>query len=155
MKEAYDDAVNELKRVDHLLYVSLKYTRTVDVIRSVIDRIIATLDNVQEVLLRYAKKKKNIPSIPTTPGLRSEAVISAFGENEAMVEMVNFYLLLRKIMRSKYTKREEFRRHVTMITMLDTNEKIEVNIDLLARYYELLKDYMKLVKEIIEGKKEE
>ena len=32
--------IEELKRVDHLVYVSLKYTRTVDVIRSIIDRLI-------------------------------------------------------------------------------------------------------------------
>lgn len=155
MKDSYDEAVNELKRVDHLLYVSLKYTRTVDVLRSVIERIITTLDRLMDTLLKYAKKKKLVSIIPTTPGLQSEAVITAFGGNEAVVEMVNFYLLMRKIKRAKYTQREEFRRHVTMISVLDNNEKVEVNIDILVRYYTLLKDYVKLVRDIIEEKKEE
>ena len=33
MKEALDNAKEELKRVDHLFYVSLKYTRTADMMR--------------------------------------------------------------------------------------------------------------------------
>ncbi len=35
MTDYLDNAKNEMKRVDHLLFVSLKYTRTVDVIKSV------------------------------------------------------------------------------------------------------------------------
>ena len=40
MKESFDEAIQELKRVDHLFWVSLKYTRTVDVIKHVIERLI-------------------------------------------------------------------------------------------------------------------
>ena len=43
MKESFDEAVQELKRVDHLFWVSLKYTRTVDVIKHVIDRLISCI----------------------------------------------------------------------------------------------------------------
>lgn len=46
MKEAITNAVEELKRVDHLIYVSLKYTRTVDVIRSVINRLIESYNAI-------------------------------------------------------------------------------------------------------------
>ena len=34
--ELEDNAKQELKRADHLLYVTLKYTRTVDVIKNTI-----------------------------------------------------------------------------------------------------------------------
>ena len=44
MNTSLSDAVEEIKRVDHLVFVSLKYTRTVDVIKSVVDRIISALD---------------------------------------------------------------------------------------------------------------
>ena len=40
MKEALDNAKEELKRVDHLFYVSLKYTRTADMMRHLIERLI-------------------------------------------------------------------------------------------------------------------
>jgi hypothetical protein len=44
MIEALDESKEELKRVDHLIYVSLKYTRTVDVLRNVVARLLAALD---------------------------------------------------------------------------------------------------------------
>ena len=52
MKDYLDDVKNEVKRVDHLIYVSLKYTRTVDVIRSVVERIINELGNLVGAELR-------------------------------------------------------------------------------------------------------
>ena len=44
MDDALYDAEKELKRVDHLIYVSLKYTRTVDVFKNIIKRLISTID---------------------------------------------------------------------------------------------------------------
>ena len=42
--ENIENAVSQLKRADHLLYVTLKYTRTVDVIKSIIKRLISAFD---------------------------------------------------------------------------------------------------------------
>ena len=42
MIETLENAKEELKRVDHLIFVSLKYTRTVDVLLNVINRIISS-----------------------------------------------------------------------------------------------------------------
>ena len=44
MQDYIDDMKSELKRVDHIIYVSLKYTRTVDVIKHAIDRMISAID---------------------------------------------------------------------------------------------------------------
>ena len=44
MREKLEEAFEELKRVDHLIYVSLKYTRTTDVLKNVIDRMITTAE---------------------------------------------------------------------------------------------------------------
>ncbi len=40
MLESLDLAKEEIKRADHLMYVSLKYTRTVDILKSIIERLI-------------------------------------------------------------------------------------------------------------------
>ena len=40
MTENLENAKEELKRIDHLIYVTLKYTRTVDVLLSVVERMI-------------------------------------------------------------------------------------------------------------------
>ena len=61
--ESLDNAKEELKRVDHLIYVSLKYTRTVDVIKSIIERMINAFDFSIRAGLEYAKGKKKIKAI--------------------------------------------------------------------------------------------
>jgi hypothetical protein len=55
MKESLSEAFEELKRADHLIYVSLKYTRTVDVIKSIIERLINAYDDAIITLLDKSK----------------------------------------------------------------------------------------------------
>ena len=56
MEEAFEEAVKEIKRVDHLFYVSLKYTRTVDMMKHMLDRLISTFQHGIMVMLRKAKE---------------------------------------------------------------------------------------------------
>ncbi len=155
MKESFDLAVQELKRVDHLFWVSLKYTRTVDVIKNVIERIISCIGFGLESLLKYAKEKKLIANIPTNAGLRCELLKKTFPDNIELIDYINFYLRLRKLSKAEYAKREEFRRHVTMIATIDKGEVIEINIDILKEYYEKTKDFLTFIKKIINEEKEE
>lgn len=155
MKESFDEAIQELKRVDHLFWVSLKYTRTVDVIKNVIDRIINCISYGLEALLKYAKEKKLITSIPTNAGLRCDLLKKTFSENLELIDYINFYLMLRKLSKAEYTKREEFRRHVTMIATIGKGEIVEVSIDVLKEYYEKTRNFITFVKKIINEEKEE
>ena len=155
MKESFDEALQELKRVDHLFWVSLKYTRTVDVIKNVIERLINCIGFGLEAILKYAKEKKLIMNIPTNPGLRCELLKKTFPDNDELIDNVNFYLKLRKLSKAEYTKREEFRRHVTMIATIDKGEIVEVSIDVLKEYYEKTRNFIALVKKIINEEKEE
>ena len=155
MKESFEEAVQELKRVDHLFWVSLKYTRTVDVIKHVIDRLINCIGFGLEALLKYAKEKKLISNIPTNAGLRCDLLKKTFPENLEVMDYINFYILLRKLSKAEYAKREEFRRHVTMIATIDKGEIVEVSIDVLKEYYEKTRNFITLVKKIINEEKEE
>ena len=155
MKEAFDQAVQELKRVDHLFWVSLKYTRTVDVIKSVIDRLIGCIGFGLEALLKYAKDKKLVASIPENAGLRCDLLRKTFPDNIELADYINFYLRLRKLSKAEYTRREEFRRHVTMIATIDKGEIVEVSIDILKEYYDRTKIFISLVKKTINEEKEE
>ena len=155
MKESFEEAIEELKRVDHLFWVSLKYTRTVDVIKHVIDRLINCIGFGLEALLKYAKEKKLITSIPTNAGLRCDLLKKTFPDNPELIDYINFYVLLRKLSKAEYAKREEFRRHVTMIATIDKGEIVEVSIDVLKEYYEKTRNFITLVKKIINEEKEE
>ena len=155
MKESFDLAVQELKRVDHLFWVSLKYTRTVDVIKNVIERIISCMSFGLESLLKYAKEKKLVTNVPTNAGLRCELLKTTFPDNAELTDYINFYLRLRKLSKAEYAKREEFRRHVTMIATIDKGEIVEVSIDVLKEYYENTRNFISFVKKIINEEKEE
>ena len=155
--EEEESANEELKRVDHLIYVSLKYTRTVDVMRSIIERLVNALDLLISTLLDDMKEKGSVSDdeeIPAAPALKVEMVNKLFSSDEKIKEMTNFYSDLRKIIRAKYEKSGEFRKNVTMTAKLEEGIK-EIKMDDLKEYYEKVKDYVHYVNDIIRGKKED
>ena len=153
MKEALDNAIIELKRVDHLFYVSLKYTRTADMMKHVIERIINSFSYGIESLLKHAMENKKIASLPENPALRCKLLLETTQDPD-IKNFIGFYLRLRKINRADFTKREEFRRHVTMTVAIDNGEIVEVNIDILKEYYERTKDFVSYVRRIVHGEEE-
>ena len=146
MKEYLHNAREELKRVDHLIYVSLKYTRTVDVIRSIIDRMTAAIDCIIEGLIEKAKREEKTESIPTQQGLRVNLVKEVYKDDEKIHAMMEFYLSLKKMMRAPYTKDQEFRRHVKMTSTVDGKEEI-TNIDIIYEYFEKIKEFVNYIEE--------
>ena len=153
MKEALDNARDELKRVDHLFYVSLKYTRTADMMRHMIERLINAFSFGVDSLLKHTKESKKIESIPDNPAMKCSLLLRNF-TGEELRDQISLYLMIRKIIRCEYSKREEFRRHVTMTCMMDKGEVIEVNIDVLKRYYDTAKAFIGYVSRIVEGREE-
>ena len=145
MKDALEDAEEELKRADHLLYVSMKYTRTVDVIKAIIERLISAHDSMMEALLRYAKSKNKSFEEAKTPGLRLRIIRELFQKDERILEELDFYSLLRRIMRSKCRRIGEYRRNVAMIVEFDnsTNGGGELVIDTerITSYYKRTVDF--------------
>lgn len=160
MKESLHNVKNELRRADHLIFVSLKYTRTVDVLRSVINRLINALDIMIDMSLLQLKEQGKIDELPKLPGVKCEVLKKHFSKKEKAMECIDFYLLLRKIMRSKFSKSNEFRRHVTMTVILTDNktgeeEKMHIEIDEVKEFYEKTKLCMAKVKEFTIGEEEE
>ena len=153
MKEALDNAITELKRVDHLFYVSLKYTRTVEMMLHVVQRLANTFSYGIESLLKHAKESKKTGNVPDNIGLRCKLLKEVY-KDDRINDYVNFFIKLRKLLRANYTKKEEFRRHVTMTATIDNGEIIEINIDILKEYYERAKEFVNFVKAIVHGEEE-
>lgn len=151
MKEALDNAKSELRRVDHLFYVSLKYTRTVDMLKHVIERLISTYQYSFESLLKQAKENSKIPDLPSNNALRVKLLSETFPDDEVLKQNLELFTLLTKLRRAQYTKREEYRRHVTMVATIDNGEVVEVNIDSLGENFNQIKDFVDYVRGKIEG----
>ena len=150
MLESIDNAKEELKRADHLMFVSLKYTRTVDVLKSIVERLINVFDCGMEALL----KSKNVKEIPKIPKLKVEAVKKSVSDPSRIAPFMDFYLLLRSIDRATFERTLEYRRHVTMTAHLDDKE-IEVDIDIIEDYFHKAKEFIVLVEELTGVKKNE
>ncbi len=147
--EALDRAQQELKRADHLIYVSLKYTRTVDVLKSIIERLISTIDAGLDALLHEAKSDSRIPAVPTLPRLKVEALKKAFEDNAVLRQYLDFYLLLRKLDKAKFARSQEYRRHVTMKAELE-EKNVEVTIDIISDYFHKTKEFLTVIHQIVE-----
>lgn len=154
VEEHLQNAASELRRVDHLIYVSLKYTRTVDVIRNTVDRLINTYDCGVMALLHHLKSKNKVKDFPSSPGQRVEMLEKEL-EDDTVNKAMEFYMLLRKVMKLDYTRREEYRRHVTMTAIFDNNTDMEIDIDKLVEYYAEIKEFIKYITNLISGKKDD
>lgn len=148
MKESLDKARTELRRADHLIYVSLKYIRTVDVIRSIIKRLVAGFDFGVVSLLELAKHKKRIEEYPKNVALRC-ALAKKLYKDEEIIKHIDFYIRLRKIIRAEYKKSTEYRRHVTMTALTDEG-LINVDIDQVEEFLKKAQDFVERVAEQIE-----
>jgi len=153
MRESLEEAERELKRVDHLIYVSLKYTRTVDVHLSTVQRIIDSYDSAIRSMLKYLEEQGRISSIPKSPGLRARILREQFAEEPVFQDFLVHYGLMREILRAEFDRREEFRRHVTMISKLKSS-LVEVTIDSITLDYKKVRAFVRLAEEFMrnEGK---
>ena len=151
---ALQRAEQELKRIDHLIYVSLKYTRTVDVFRSVITRLITTGDYLIEALLEYAKEQKVIDEYPDNSALRCELIRRHYATSQPIVEMTNDYKFYRRISRAEFTASNEFRRHVTM-TVTDADRTFEIKMETLTEYYKKLRSHYTIIRDFLVGPRDD
>lgn len=136
------NAKEELKRVDHLIFVSLKYTRTCDVMRSIIKRLIDSYDFIFLALLR--RKTKEIPKIPAQV---CQLVKEHYKDEKFIIDAVDFYLMLRRFnLVKQFTRVQEYRRNVTMILPMD-NDVCEITIDSITEYYKESRDFLEKIYE--------
>ncbi len=154
MSEVLQLAKQELNRADHSIAVSLKYTRTVDVIKSIVERLINTISFCLDELLEHAKAQKKISELPTLPRLKVEQIKKLYASDRTIIDFCDFYLLLRRIDKAKFSRAQEYRRHVTMTAFLDDGSSVEVTIDIISDYFERTKEFLNYVFRLIHGPSE-
>jgi|TARA_Y100000310_G_scaffold186269_1_gene186402 hypothetical protein len=136
IEDLENDAKAELKRADHLLYVTLKYTRTADIIKSIISRLLFALDFAIADILEKLKEKKKIKVVPKSKIERVD-LFSKISKSREIKDYINFYFLLRKIDKSSYKAKEEYRKNVTLI-----NQDFDVNLTMIKLYYNKTKRFI-------------
>lgn len=153
MTDYLEEAKEELKRADHLIFVSLKYTRTCDVIKHVVERLINCIDFTFTGLLEHMKEQGRIEEVPKAPIPKANIVKQMFPDDEFLPEFADFFIRLRKISKADFTRACEFRRHVTM-TVIVEEDVIKIDIDIITDYFKRTKEFFAHVQDIIEPHKD-
>ena len=154
MEDYLLEAREELKRLEHIIYVSLKYTRTVDVIINAIKRMVNNFDLIIEAFLEKAREEEKIETLPKSPALRATRVATLYPDDMELAKNLTFYAFLKNILNSKHGRREEFRRHVTLIVELE-NSTVEMTIDNLMNCERFMHRFFTYAWETLIGKLEE
>ena len=151
MSEALEKIMKEKISSDHLLYVSMKYTKTCDVMINLIKRWKIMMDYAFEELLKKAKKKKMIKSIPEAPKLKIDAIKKAFENEKEVMDAVKEYEMFKLIETLKKTKEGEFRKGVCLRVTYKWKE-VAINLDKLKEYAEILERFINYTKHFLTSK---
>ena len=143
-----EDIIQEKISADHLLYVSLKYTKTCDVMVNLLIRWRKMIDVSIESILSKAKKKKKIKLIPTNPVGKIEAMRKLFKKDENFQEVMDMYEMFRKIEDLRQERIGEFRKNVTLRVFYQGKE-ININLEQLKEYADKLEKFISTTKQFL------
>jgi len=136
-----EEIIQEKISADHLLYLSLKYTKTCDVIINLILRWRKMIEQSINAILKQAKKKKKVPSIPNNPKGQIELIRKVMKKDINFLEVIDMYEMFRKIEELKKERIGEFRKNVTL-KVFYRGEEININLEKLKIYAEKLEKFI-------------
>jgi len=150
-EEALEKIIKEKISADHLLYVSMKYTKTCDVIINLLKRWKIMIDYAFDGLLDKAKKKKLVKQLPNAPKLRIDTINKIFKNNKEVMDVLELYDIFRLIDNLSKTKEGEFRKGVCL-RILYRQREVAVNLEKLKDYSDILERFINFVKLFILSK---
>jgi len=145
ISEILEKIIKEKISADHLLYVSMKYTKTCDVMINLIKRWKIMIEYAFEGLLEKAKKKKLVKKIPEAPKLKLDLIRKIFKRKPEVINALNEYEMFKLIDVLPKTKEHEFRKGVCL-RVIYKEQEIAVNLDKLKEYSEILERFISFVK---------
>jgi len=143
--------IKEKISADHLLYVSLKYTKTCDVILNLIKRWTIMLDDATQGILEQLKKKKKIPAIPIAPRQKVELIKKNLKNNKDVMEAMELYEFFKRINDTKTIRESEFRKDVRL-KVIDMGKEVIINLEKLKEYSAKLERFISFVKQFLLSK---
>lgn len=140
--------IQEKISADHLLYVSLKYTKTCDVMLNLVHRWRSMIEMSIDRMLEIAKKRKLIKSIPLAPKPKVELIKEVHKKNPQVLEAVQLYEFFKRVENLERMRENEFRKNVCL-KVLDRGEWVTIDMDKLKEYSGILERFISQVKQIL------
>lgn len=101
-----------------------------------------------DALLKHAKKKKKISSIPSNPVGKIKAIRNLFKKDKNMQDVINMYEMFRKIEDLRKERIGEFRKNVTL-KIIYQGKEININLEQLKIYAEKLEKFISTTKQFL------
>lgn len=143
-----EDIMQEKISADHLLYISLKYTKTCDVILNLILRWRKMIETSIDAILVCAKKKKKISSVPTAPTEKIIIMKKLFKKDKNFQEVLEMYEMFKKIEGLRKERIGEFRKNVTL-KVLYKGKEININLEKLKEYSNELEKFISTTRQFL------
>jgi len=140
-----ESIIKEKISADHLLYVSLKYTKTCDVIINLLFRWKIMIDLGMDRLVEKAKKNKKWKPVPNAPRAKLIQLKQIYANNEDIIETLNLYDLFRDIEQLEKLRENEFRKGVNLKVNY-RGQAININLDKLKEYSAILERFISALK---------
>jgi hypothetical protein len=134
--------IKEKISADHLLYVSLKYTKTCDVIVNLLLRWKIMIEHGMDSLVSKAKKQKKWKPIPDAPRARLIQLKQIYVNEPIVSEVLNAYEIFRDIDTLEKVRENEFRKGVNLRVTTVKGEIININMDKLKEYSAMLEKFI-------------
>ena len=137
--------IKEKISADHLLYVSLKYTKTCDVIINLLLRWKNMIELAMDLLVEKAKKQKKWKPVPDAPRAKLLQLKKIYEKDEIVRDTLSLYELFRDIEGLDKIRESEFRKGVNL-RVTYRGEIININLDKLKEYSTLLERFISSLK---------
>jgi len=140
--------IQEKISADHLLYVSLKYTKTTEVMLNLIERWRSMIESAVDSIMEKAKKQKLIKTIPDAPKMRIISIREIYKKNPVIVLTMDMYEFFKKVDKLEKIRENEFRKNV-VLKVLDQGQWTEINMDKLKEYSGVVERFISSLKQIL------
>ena len=143
-----EEIIQEKISADHLLYVSLKYTKTCDVIVNLLLRWGKMIETSIDEILKHEKKKKKISLVSSNPIGKIEQIKKLFKKDKEFLKIIGMYEMFRKIKELRTERIGEFRKNVNLKVFYKGKE-ININLEQLKIYAERLEKFISITKQFL------
>lgn len=143
-----EEIIKEKISADHLLYVSLKYTKTCDVIFNLLLRWRKMIETVINRILIHAKKRKKISSVSSNPVGKIEQIRKVFKKDPEFLKVIDLYEMFRKLPELRTERIGEFRKNVNL-KIFYRGKEINMNLEQLKIHADMLEKFISTTRQFL------
>ncbi len=147
-----EEIIQEKISADHLFYVSLKYTKTCDVIINLLLRWRKMIETCINHMLKKTQKEGKLDKISENAIGKIKQIKEIFAEDKEFIEAIDFFMMLRKLETLKFERIGEFRKNVALKIQF-RGQEININLEQLKLYAEMMEKFINTTKKYLTDEK--